>query len=295
MWKRINKKIAAFSLVEIALTIIILGITISSITPIWQAIHISKKMRVNEEKFHYIRLAMQGYLLQHGYLPNASSTFEGISQKEVVRGYVPYKTLGISKDYAFDSNNRPFSFVVNKNLVQLDNVIYKPLMQHIYHDEPNSVSFCRLSHGSYKTEHNKRFITDNICNLKNLTLLDQGKSVVLETDYVFSIPPMFLNDSDALKKWYLNKKNEEHKICNTMAWLIISHGLEGNFHAKKNKQKQKISKCKQMNTNNEQEFCLSPESDDDGLFNDTIFYQTRFDMAAQSNCPCTIEPTKPRV
>ena len=161
------------------------------------------------------------------------------------------------------------------------------MIANIYYDEPNFVSFCRLSKGSYTTKDNRKFITDNICNLENLIILDKGKSVVLENDYVFSMNPMYLNDDEALKKWYHNKNNEDHKMCNTIAWLIISHG--------QNVKKKQLSTCQIMNQNSQQQFCLAPEESDNGLFNDSVFYQTRFDMAAQANCPCTIEATRPRM
>ena len=46
-----------------------------------------------------------------------------------------------------------------------------------------------------------------------------------------------------------------------------------------------------INFNGVSVFAIADADKDDGLFNDAVFYQTRFDMAAQCNCPCTMDPT----
>ncbi len=300
--KFFKQKTKAFSLLEISLAIAIAGIAVSCITPIWHTITIAKHQRANEEKFHYIRIAMQAYLLRFGYLPCAAATENGLSTENTFTGFIPYKTLGIQSRYTKDCNGKPFTFSVNKNLVRIPgkNYILLPKQANCI-DIPNQVSFCRLYgyneqqaptiiNGIYSTS--KYYCTDQICKLPNLTILEKGESIIDKNDYFHILPELTMNMSNPTRwlQWQRSavlEKNDRYKICNTVAWLMISHGP--------NKSNKPLSKGKLLNlaalqNNQQQVFCISPDVDDAGLFNDVVFYQTRFDMAAQCGCPCTTEP-----
>lgn len=277
--KMLAKKILAYSLLEVAIAIMVSGVAISSIIPLLKTISISKKMRLNEEKYHYIRYAMQGYLLRYGYLPFAAKN-DGMELTNMVRGFVPYKTLGITKEYIYDSNGNLFTYIVNKNLAKQANKEYIPITRPVHSImNKNQVTFCRL----YK--HDKTLMMDEICTLENLVILEKGVSIIEPKDMFYIMEPMyFFKNANDWNEWQVkafSSKLLRQKSCNVVAWAIISHGP--------NKNNRPITKCKEMNNNETQKICILPESGDNGLFNDVIFYQTRFDMAAQSGWPCTSE------
>lgn len=293
-----KKQFRAFTLIEIALSIAIAGIAVSCIAPIWQTIAIAKKQRANEEKFHYIRVAMQAYIIRYGHLPFAANNLDGMASDMSVRGFVPYKTLGLQKQYALDCNGKPFTFVVNKNLIKLPDRNYIPMIKHANSCiKLNDASFCRLYsplffkkdlHAGQSGASNESLV-DQVCNLENLVILENGESVIEKTDYYYVLTPVAGLSSQAglWVNWNMPMKanNPARKVCNTIAWLIVSHGP-----VSKKTTNKKISACKKMNDEEEQKFCILPTKDDGGLFNDTIFYQTRFDMAAQAGFPCTCDP-----
>jgi len=286
-----SRRLKAFSLLEVALAIAIAGIAVSCITPIWHTITITKKQRMNEERFHYIRTAMQAYLMRFGYLPCAAANENGFATNETYAGFVPYKTLGIAKQYSKDCEGKPFTFAVNKNLVKLPgkNYILFP-KQACSTNIPNQVSFCKL-YGfkpNASKEHTIYYCADEICTLPNLALLDNEESIIDPNDFYHVLPHPEVNLSGYYSaKWQKQvvlEKPDDRKVCNTVAWLLIMHGP--------NKHNKPLSKAKEANivkNAGQQIFYLSAAKDDKGLFNDIVFYQTRFDMAAQCACPCNTD------
>lgn len=282
--KIFTTSILAYSLLEVAISIGIAGIAISMVTPIWHTISVAKKIRINEQKYHYIRNAMQAYVIRYGHLPHAAENLNGVANMQHVKGYLPYKTLGISKQYALDSNNKPFTYAINKHLGKHATKEHIPLMRNIStNTQRNQISFCRLF--KYK-DSGALAIIDEICVLDNLIVLEKGISIVDEQDHFFVMKPMsFFHTIEKWKEWQatsITQKTERMKNCNAIAWVLIAHGS--------NKKNKPLSNCAQMNKTETQKFCILPADDDNGFFNDTVFYQTRFDLAAQAGFPCTAEP-----
>lgn len=271
-------KIKAFSLLEMALVIAIIGIVFSSITPIWHIFNKSNAEKLNEEKYNYIRLAMQNHLRKKGYLCAAAPDLNGISNENMIKGYVPYKTLGISKKYAFDANNKPFIFAVNKHFLNknLANLAL-PITINIHHS-----NFCRILKPSNNGEMERY---DEVCENAGLVVLENEESIILKDDFFYIMHDLKKTNSLIdVKIWLKNSLStfeEKYKNCNTIAWVLIV--------SKKNN-----NKCSKINADFENKVCYISCSENgsgkENLFLDKVFYQTRFDMAAQIGSPCSSQP-----
>ena len=264
-------KFKAFSLLETAITLAILGLLTSIIFPIYKIISHYKEKITNEEKYNYIRTSMQSYLLRHGKLPFAADQ-EGISKPNMLIGFIPYKTLGIKKSYMFDAKNNFFTYAVNKNFTNTNIPIITSLKTPPL---ANTKTFCRL----YKFHNNEIILYDDI--EENLSLFEEEKNIILQDDYFYiMLPQKKFKSIHEMNQWLkdsLEKKEEKYKNKNAIAWILISHG--------KNK-----TSCSQMNKIQSPKFCLLPNKNEQQNFSDQVFYQTRFDMAAQVGTPCTSEP-----
>lgn len=272
------KKIKAFSLLEAAMAIAIFGLAISIVIPIMQTITIAKKHRINEEKFYQIKIAMEIYLLKHGYLPLPEN--ENGKSIETYKGNVPYIELGLSKKAIYDANNKLFTYAVNKNLTKKEEKTHIPITHPLSTVLPNNcVTFCRIYKQNGKGEVEKY---DDIDFDKNLKIFDKNGNVLLENDHIYIMYPLkrFANTLEyrAWKARSLKEKNLSQKNYNLIAWILISHG--------KKTKNDSIDKFNNLN----QEYNFYIEGTDGKIFNDQLFYQTRFDMAAQIGFPCTLEP-----
>ncbi|WP_342261776.1 hypothetical protein [Alphaproteobacteria bacterium endosymbiont of Tiliacea citrago] len=253
------KKINAFSLLELTLSLSIMGLMLTSLTILHTLISKMNKKDINETKYHHIRIAMQNYLLKNGKLPYASKNEDGNSSITLYQGYVPYKTLGISKTYLYDANNRAFLYVVNPLLTDTNIPIQTPLS---YYPKEKEKSFLRL----YK-QHENILYHDYYSQENQLEIFDEKNiSVIEENDYFFVLTqqPKNFKTQKELDQWVarnIDNKDEQYKVQNIIAWLIIT-----NNHKKNDKMKFYINK------------------------QTSIFFQTRFDMAAQIGFYCSAEP-----
>jgi type II secretory pathway pseudopilin PulG len=267
-------RVKAYSILEIVLVLTIMGTVFSSLFSFWIVISQAKKQKQTEEKFHHIRVAMQAYLLRNGNLPSAAPGPEGISDGRTLQGFVPYKTLGIDKKYLLDSNRKPFRFVVNKNFIQNLAKIQTP---------PNiaAPTFCRLMviEGENQLNNPTRVEKyDTICEAPDLLLLENGKNILDPNDYFFNLKEMpkfrFAQEAQTWIVDSLKVLHERYKVCNTIAWILVSEN--------KNE-----TQCSHMNRDGSARFCLISN---EKKYRDRVFYQTKFDMAAQANYPCGAHP-----
>ena len=115
---QISKKTTpAFSLIEAAFAILLIGIFSSALIPYWHTLNAKHNLAITQLRANYIRKSMEGYVARYGFLPSAASDTRGIEKQGISRGFVPYKTLGIPRQYIFDAKGNPFSFIVNEHLM----------------------------------------------------------------------------------------------------------------------------------------------------------------------------------
>lgn len=233
---------------------------------------VTKKHRLSLTKMraNYIRKNLEGYVARYGFLPYASSNLNGLESEGVCVGYLPYRTLGIDKSYAYDGSGKPFSFMVNKNLVlkfqkNLGYIIRPPFLHESLY-AAGARSWGRLF--VYKTSANHSIIHpskehelqiylydyDGIDEFFNIQILKDNVPIVLSKIYAYPVVnkntlpthlAVHFQDFKGYRFYY--------PIYDVIAWVLIS-GSEKSHEIRS-------SPC--------------------------VFWQSRFHLASQINCAIT--------
>lgn len=220
MKKIFGKKVKGFSILEAAFAILLVGIFTSFLIPYWRFLNSKENLVINQTRANYIRKAVEGYVARNGFLPCAATDLHGKEAKNSYKGLVPYKTLGIPKHYIFDSNKKPFTFVVNEHLT-----LYKnsqngktPIPITIPYFYPSIIRFndgkiilgthfCRLA--GYKLANSElneqgaalhditrsataedliaHYDQDMLCSLNELTITQNNKNIIQNTKPIYKL------------------------------------------------------------------------------------------------------------
>ncbi len=95
MIKRL-KKSEGFTLIEIAVVIVIIGIIITAVSSILPSIVSSSRSRKAAAELKKIDFALQGFCLMNSRLPYADSGTDGTENAGTYVGNIPFVTLGIT-------------------------------------------------------------------------------------------------------------------------------------------------------------------------------------------------------
>lgn len=95
---RLNRQLndAGFTLIEMAVVIIIVGVIISIAATALPPLIVSSKIKKTQALLEKANNALQGYSMVHHRLPFAASAPDGIESTDLYLGYIPYRTLGLS-------------------------------------------------------------------------------------------------------------------------------------------------------------------------------------------------------
>lgn len=140
--RRRSELISGFSLLELSISILIIGIMIASVLPaITQDLHKDKIRHLSEDQERMTR-ALKAFVKQHGRLPcpaqagvtssiatftdeaaNPGSCIGGTpaatpSGVNAVKGLLPAAALGLSKQDAFDPWNRAYTYMVDVRMTE---------------------------------------------------------------------------------------------------------------------------------------------------------------------------------
>jgi prepilin-type N-terminal cleavage/methylation domain-containing protein len=85
-----------FTLIELSVVIVIIGIIISAIATLMPSLIYSSKIKKARAILEKIDYAIQGYAIANNRLPFAASTNDGIETNNTFIGSLPYQTLGLS-------------------------------------------------------------------------------------------------------------------------------------------------------------------------------------------------------
>jgi len=273
------KKYSAFSLLESALAIFLIGILLSGLISYWQLTTYKNKLNITINRANYIRKSLQGYVMRYGFLPYASD-HSGMQINGKVIGFLPYKILGINQIYSKDGFGRDFIYVVNENLVLNYNINNDKLILPIFfplslYPTFKCVSFCRLYDWQIKKEGNwvsidvnskeymkqGKFAPEKIASYDKY---DATKNIKFNIAQKYlkkaKIKEFFLQSRLWFSTYVANLSKKHEKNEDIIAWALISR--------KNNKKSIKL----EINEN-------------DGL----IFWQSRKNLAAQIDYPCTCE------
>ena len=138
-----KSRLPAFSLIEISIVLIILGIITSLSLPILTASLQTAALKKTEQHREHLFFALAGYVLKHHRLPCPSQIETlGIAQKncdKMCSGIVPFKDLGISAEIAKDGHGHWFTYAINPELAQQQ---LKAI-----NDPVADITYCTVRHG----------------------------------------------------------------------------------------------------------------------------------------------------
>lgn len=120
---------AGFSLLEISIVLIILGIMGSLLLPGWMAQHQNQKNHLTRTHQERVFHALAVYVQLYGRLPCPADPAQKGEQRGMARarcadaasaqGWVPFRTLGLSETYAKDGGRHFFTYAVHPGLTSL--------------------------------------------------------------------------------------------------------------------------------------------------------------------------------
>ncbi|WP_010299994.1 hypothetical protein [Candidatus Odyssella thessalonicensis] len=120
-----TRRLSAFSLIEIAISLIIIGLIASISIPLTTASYRLHQQRTTDNHQKQIMTAIAVYVLEHRQLPAPAQRSDGLAnvscqqQPDKCIGFVPYKTLGLSQKVAKDGYGRWFTFAAHPKLANI--------------------------------------------------------------------------------------------------------------------------------------------------------------------------------
>ncbi|WP_342261920.1 hypothetical protein [Alphaproteobacteria bacterium endosymbiont of Tiliacea citrago] len=234
------KKIKAFSLLECALALMLIGICLNSFLIINKKKHQSSRKEITKLRANYIRKAIEGYVATHGFLPYASETLDGTSSLNCTVGYLPYKTLGLSKIYAYDGSGNAFRFIVDKNLVleyqkSLGYLIFPP-----FFPSENFIMGIRTWNrlNSYYSYVNNRLTKKDFINFSKKMLWqrtsflyeyddmnDNFRILIIKNKRELGLSKIFIYPIFDMRRggnFNFEEIKKNYLLCDTIAWVLIS-------------------------------------------------------------------------
>jgi type II secretory pathway pseudopilin PulG len=115
---KITKRFEAFGLIEASFVIVIFGILSSVLSCIISNMSIKINSIRTKNSLEYAMIAISQYVYKNKKFPCPAENEDGESMKSCnasneISGYLPHKTLNISKKLINTPNNKPLSYIVN--------------------------------------------------------------------------------------------------------------------------------------------------------------------------------------
>ncbi|MDR1032332.1 MAG: prepilin-type N-terminal cleavage/methylation domain-containing protein [Holosporales bacterium] len=116
-----------FALLEVAIAIMVMGVILGILGPSLNTLRLCSSLQSNKQKYERICYAIAAYVIRNSHLPApASEPNSGESNLDSPNlGFIPFKSLGLSKDVSVNSAGKPIKYIPNKTLVEAT-VINKP-------------------------------------------------------------------------------------------------------------------------------------------------------------------------
>lgn len=116
------KRLPAFSLIEVAVVLIILGVILGLTIPLVTSSQKISQHKITESRQHQVVQSIAAYVLQHSKFPGAAAQSDGkispCHQSDICMGYVPYRDLGLPESVARDGNGHWMSYAIHCELTR---------------------------------------------------------------------------------------------------------------------------------------------------------------------------------
>lgn len=135
-----RKNNSGFLLIEAAIFILILGISLTTLSAIYSTVRRSYEISITKQHTDVVMRMLGAYLIKHGCLPNAAAKNSGLQSQGLTYGFVPYKTLGLPKNSALDGSGKPIMYMVSSPFTTSSRIRSDSNSL----DMGESVSFCEI-------------------------------------------------------------------------------------------------------------------------------------------------------
>ncbi len=112
----LNSHLKAFSLLEVAISLVVMGLIISAAVPTYNRFVNAKKYQQSKKLMDSTMYALALYVKDHNKLPCPASNTSGFAMQSCLgfsKGYVPYNTLGLDPKYAKNGFGRWLTYVMD--------------------------------------------------------------------------------------------------------------------------------------------------------------------------------------
>ncbi|MDR1365835.1 MAG: prepilin-type N-terminal cleavage/methylation domain-containing protein [Holosporales bacterium] len=171
-----------FALLEVAIAIMVMGVILGILAPSLNTLRVCSSLQSDKQKYDRICYAIAAYVIRNSHLPapagELNSGESGLNNSAV--GFIPFKSLGLSKDLTINSAGKPIKYIPNKALVEAT-VIHK-----------STSGLGKNMFGGTACEFCARFEADSL----NLDLIAQGQSVTDVTNGKSVNPVAFILFAD---------------------------------------------------------------------------------------------------
>jgi prepilin-type N-terminal cleavage/methylation domain-containing protein len=118
-----TKMLSAFSLLEMAIVISIMGVLLATALPSLMSMRMAHKQQLTETKCDHACYALASFALRAQRLPfpadpTALAEQRGIENPALSTGILPYRTLGLSIHDSFDGFSHPMSYTPSPSLTR---------------------------------------------------------------------------------------------------------------------------------------------------------------------------------
>ncbi len=166
-----TRHLSAFSLIEIAIVLIILGLILGLTIPMVLSSQKVSQRKITQIHQEQIIQSLASYVLQYSKFPGAASQADGkispCHQGDVCFGYVPYKELGLSESVAKDGFGRWFSYAVHSALTRTGVAT-----------DPTTEKLCRITKRAIRVRstHNQDDLSTSTTDPIAIVLISHGEN-----------------------------------------------------------------------------------------------------------------------
>lgn len=119
-----------FSLLEVSVALMVVGLMAGGSIPLYLRYREQKAHELTDKRQEFIMMALAQYALAKQALPCPSQDLHGVAQKTCTQdgawiGYIPYRTLGLSKEEALTGEQRPWTYAVWSKITYNDKSLEK--------------------------------------------------------------------------------------------------------------------------------------------------------------------------